>query len=298
MDSKFKKVLAAASNSGGGGDITVTPLNVTQNGTYVAPSGKAYTPVNVDVSGGSPDLVDVTITENGVYNHDSHDGYDEVTVNVPQLPPTLEDKTIISNGVYEASEGYDGLGEVTVNVPQPTGNINITSMSQVDVSNYATAQVVDADLIASNIKKDVDILGVVGTYEGGGGGGGNFASGEFTPAENITNDYIVATVSELGFIPKAFVLVRYMSGDGFISTILGSAFIANGNAIYAFSLSKHSPVSGNYAGYTGAAMIPASSGLATTYDQASGGFGTVIKIRAASTYQLPAGITYKWYALG
>ena len=53
----------------------------------------------------------------------------------------------------------------------PTGNCNITSTAQTDVSAYATAQVVDADLVASNIKKDVDILGVVGTYEGGGGGG-------------------------------------------------------------------------------------------------------------------------------
>lgn len=47
----------------------------------------------------------------------------------------------------------------------PTGNKEITSTDQVDVSAYATAQVVDADLVPGNIKKDVDILGVVGTYE-------------------------------------------------------------------------------------------------------------------------------------
>ena len=50
----------------------------------------------------------------------------------------------------------------------PTGNINITTTAQTDVTNYATATVVDADLIAGNIKKDVNILGVTGTYEGGG----------------------------------------------------------------------------------------------------------------------------------
>jgi len=38
------------------------------------------------------------------------------------------------------------------------------------VTNYATAQIVDADLVAGNIKKDVNILGVTGTYEGSGGG--------------------------------------------------------------------------------------------------------------------------------
>ena len=48
---------------------------------------------------------------------------------------------------------------------KPTGNINITNMNTVDVTNYATAKVVDSDLIASNIKSGVNILGVTGTLE-------------------------------------------------------------------------------------------------------------------------------------
>lgn len=35
-----------------GSNVDVEPLNVTQNGTYTAPSGKAYSPVTVNVSGG------------------------------------------------------------------------------------------------------------------------------------------------------------------------------------------------------------------------------------------------------
>lgn len=34
------------------GSVTVDPLSVTQNGTYTAPAGKAYSPVTVSVSGG------------------------------------------------------------------------------------------------------------------------------------------------------------------------------------------------------------------------------------------------------
>lgn len=34
---------------GGGGEVTVQSLNVTSNGTYTAPSNKAYSPVNVNV---------------------------------------------------------------------------------------------------------------------------------------------------------------------------------------------------------------------------------------------------------
>ena len=37
---------------GGGGSITVESLSVTTNGTYTAPTGKAYSPVTVNVSGG------------------------------------------------------------------------------------------------------------------------------------------------------------------------------------------------------------------------------------------------------
>jgi hypothetical protein len=35
-----------------GSDVDVEPLNVTQDGTYTAPTGKAYSPVTVNVSGG------------------------------------------------------------------------------------------------------------------------------------------------------------------------------------------------------------------------------------------------------
>ena len=38
---------------GGGSSINVEPLNVTENDTYTAPEGKAYSPVTVDVAGGA-----------------------------------------------------------------------------------------------------------------------------------------------------------------------------------------------------------------------------------------------------
>ena len=51
----------------------------------------------------------------------------------------------------------------------PSGNINITDTQQTDVTNYATAQVVDANLTAENIADGVTVLGIVGTHQGGGG---------------------------------------------------------------------------------------------------------------------------------
>lgn len=57
-----------------------------------------------------------------------------------------------------------GLAEAYTLV-SPTGKKSITDMTETDVSAYATAQVSDENLVAGNIKKDVTILGVTGTYE-------------------------------------------------------------------------------------------------------------------------------------
>ena len=65
--------------------------------------------------------------------------------------------------------GVDSNGNYILVAPgsiTPTGNLNITTTAQVDVSTFATAQVTDANLIASNIKQGVTILGVTGTYSG------------------------------------------------------------------------------------------------------------------------------------
>ena len=43
---------AAIESIPSGGGVTVEPLSVTANGTYTAPTGKAYSPVTVNVSGG------------------------------------------------------------------------------------------------------------------------------------------------------------------------------------------------------------------------------------------------------
>ena len=72
-------------------------------------------------------------------------------------------KTITENGENIDVTAY---AKATVNVPNPSsGKVEITGTAEVDVTQYAAAQVVDANLIAGNIKKDVTILGVTGTYE-------------------------------------------------------------------------------------------------------------------------------------
>ena len=66
---------------GGGGDITVEEITITENGTTTAPSGKAYSPIHTNVP--QPTLTKLTATENGDYTAPSGTAYNEVEVNVP-----------------------------------------------------------------------------------------------------------------------------------------------------------------------------------------------------------------------
>ena len=75
----FDILLAKKLSGGGGGEITVEGLNVEENGTYTAPSGKAYSPVVVNLP-----LGEKSITANGEYLASADDlkGFSKVTVNV------------------------------------------------------------------------------------------------------------------------------------------------------------------------------------------------------------------------
>ena len=105
----------------------------------------------------------------------------------------LQDKTIIpttEDQIVTADTGYTGLGTVTVKGvtgnydSQPnletlsvtpttqaqtiTPELPVDGYSQVSVSAVTSA--IDQNIVAGNIKKDVQILGVTGSYEGSGGG--------------------------------------------------------------------------------------------------------------------------------
>lgn len=75
----------------------------------------------------------------------------------------------------------------------------------VDVAAFETAKVsaitstllsqLDSDFVAENIKKDVDLFGLMGTMEAGGGGDRIFGrllqSGTITPSDDITDAYVI-----------------------------------------------------------------------------------------------------------
>ena len=125
--------------------------------------------------------------------------------------PNLQAKTIspsTSSQSVTPDTGYNGLSSVTVNAISPTkaaqtytpGTTDQTIASGRWLTGTQTIKG-DANLVAGNIKKDVSIFGVTGTYEGSGGGGAPLVTGSFTTGaggvETINipytgNGYIIA----------------------------------------------------------------------------------------------------------
>ena len=128
------KGVAGDSGGGGGGEISTQSINISANGTYRAPSGKAYTPVNVNVpntyaasdegkvvSNGS--LVSQTahaeVTQNGTIDTTLNNS---VTVNVPQgsTPTGTKQISISQNGTTTEDVAAYASAEIVVAVPIPT----------------------------------------------------------------------------------------------------------------------------------------------------------------------------------
>ncbi len=141
-----------------GSDVDVEPLNVSQNGTYTAPSGKAYSPVTALVPNtyGSGDEGKVvqngalvaqtsrTFTQNGTYDTTTNDS---VTVNVSggivepgvlYKAPNFYTRIDIPQGQRNqyVSFAYDGL--VLYYTSSTDTGFAVITANKIDVSEYDT----------------------------------------------------------------------------------------------------------------------------------------------------------------
>ena len=129
-------------------------------------------------------------------------GLSSVVVN----PYVLDSKTVKSSTSRQTvTSSKDGLSSVIVEpyvldsktVDPSTNNITVTSskdgLSKVTVTPVTSS--IDSNIQAGNIKKDVTILGVTGTYEGGG-------DPVPVPVEYISNEGDLNLVFNSGYIPN------------------------------------------------------------------------------------------------
>lgn len=151
------------------GGSTLTTKNISTNGTYNASSDSAdgYSQVTVAVPASAVDTGTKSITENG--NNQDVVGYAAVNVNVPNTYTASDEGKVVDNGALVAQTAH---ADVTPTDSDQTIDTTLNNFIKV---------IGDADLVAGNIKKDVQIFGVTGTYEGGGG-----SASPFTLLDTIT----------------------------------------------------------------------------------------------------------------
>lgn len=141
---KHKVKLTASLHGGGGGSAVIDTLNVTPSTsaqTIIAPSGTdGYSPVNVSAV---TSAIDANITSSNIKSGITILGVSgsvtELNGTTTSITPTTSAQTIT-----------------------PTSPNN--GFTEVNVS--AVTSSIDANITAGNIKKDVSILGVTGSYEG------------------------------------------------------------------------------------------------------------------------------------
>ena len=71
-----------------GGSTTITPLSVTENGTYTAPTGTAYSPVTVNVSGSESIGITREVSSGGIYQMPANNFTFSLPANATSIGPS------------------------------------------------------------------------------------------------------------------------------------------------------------------------------------------------------------------
>lgn len=270
--------------------VTVKIGDDTDDDSIASVTGTAQT-------GGST-LGTKTVNENGTYNasSDNLDGYSQVTVSVPASAVDTGTKSITANGSNQDVVGY---ASVDVNVPNTysagdegkvvSSGALVAQTAHADVTPTTSDQTIDtttnnslkvkgdADLVAGNIKKGVEIFCVTGSYEGG-GGSIPVETGTMTPSTNAES----ANFS-ISFEPVYFALFttpslvatdstwRVCSSEMLIKDVFAAGQMARLN-------------SGN---------VQVQNANVPTFSYSNGTLSVNFTGRT-----LKSGVTYTWYAIG
>ena len=183
---------------------------------------------------------------------------------------------------------------------EQTNNVENFSNAIIDPITSTLLNQLDSDFVAENIKKDVDLFGLVGTMEGGEGSSWTdnysvFATGTFTPTEKVTEWSIDTGVpysyhdsnNKLNYLQQSLILWREPDGNSL-------------NGLVVATLRSYSK---QYPDYNGGALGSlAGTAAKLFYRKKTNAFPqegeTIWKIDGNSDIAFMAGRPYRWILLG
>lgn len=213
------------------------------------------------------------------------------------------------------SAGYVSSGTAGNSAVSLTASVNTRSSSDLTANTLtvtapagyygsdATKTLTDANLIAGNIKKDISVFGVTGTYEGG--GGSTTEEGTWTPAEDVAQPTINFANSHTG---RPFCVVLWDASEE----------TPTSNSCQSWSISSWYDLFGEYMISTGTGSLyyarvqfaywsTSTSSTGTNITELTGNFNNSFEYYFTSNGFKPyggstsrywrSGTTYKWIAV-
>ena len=213
--------------------------------------------------------------------------------------PTLQEKSATPSETAQeitADSGYDGLSKVNVGAVsssyvgtgvarKSSSDLTASDLTVTAPAGYyassAAKTLSDANLVAGNVKKDVQIFGVTGTYEGG-GSGTTVATGTVTPtARTLTISF------DAGKTGVTNVLVLPTSETPLLS---------NGRTSYYFVGSSNTYLKGIRGGSNSGGSGTGNPSYSTTDDYFSQSGTTITITLTSSSGGYWETISYTWWA--
>lgn len=173
-----------------GGDITVSPITITQNGTTTAPAGTAYSPVTVAVPAADLNLETVSITPTeSTQSRSAGAGYDAIkTVNVSAIPTNYVGSSI-------ARKSSTDLSVSGATVTAPAGYYAASASKSVASGSAGTPVATKGTVTNHSITVTPSITSTAGYIVGGSASGtpvtvtaSELTSGSETKTKNGTYD--------------------------------------------------------------------------------------------------------------
>lgn len=238
----YKMLLnSALFGDGGGSNTTIVPLDVTENGTYTAQEGEAYSPVNVNVSGYSlpyEDIKDVMFMDydgSVLYSYDKQDFINNVTA-LPEGPDyhdglTFQEWNWTLADIKDELQNGSGACCVGANYTTTDGYTHF----YIDVEANTTIGVVIDQVSTNNVVIDW--------------GDGNTSSTTLV-STTLTHTYLTSGSYEIkyendgaAYLATNMIQVNNHSYSGYVSNVLKRVEVGNNITFYynkSFSFGYHS----------------------------------------------------------